>query len=162
MIRQLTQADLPAFRALLEQGLAQEPLSFLLTAKELRAIPEQDMAPGFDEGRHFGAFLDGDLVAIASIKRGGVARLRHMADLGPIYVAPQARRRGFARGLVCAAIEAAQAAGLLQLELAVDAQNAGAIALYETLGFVRFGLRPRSVIVAGVPRDDVLMLRRLD
>ena len=64
--------------------------------------------------------------------------------------------------LIRSVLDAARARGVLQVELCVDARNAGARALYETMGFVAFGLRPRSVIVDGAARDDVLMLCKLD
>ena len=162
MIRALTAADLTAFRALWERGLREEPTSFLLKLEEACAIPDDALRGGLEAGRHLGAFEAAQLVGIASLKRGGVARLSHMADLGPIYVAPEARRRGHARGLVEAAVDWGRAQGLLQLELAVDAANGPAIALYEDCGFERFGCRPRSVIVDGTARDDLMMLKFLD
>ncbi len=52
--------------------------------------------------------------------------------------------------------------GLLQVELTVDAANEVAVALYTSLGFIVFGRRPRSVLIEGTPRTDLLMIRALD
>jgi len=162
MIRALGPEDLTAFRALWLEGLRRDPAAFLLTPAEAAAMPDAALLDGLQDSRHFGAFDAARLVGLASCKRGGVARLRHMADLGPVYVTPDARRRGLARAMVEAAIAHQRGQGVLQIELCVDAANAAAVALYERLGFVRIGLRPRSVIVDAMPRDDLLMLRKLD
>lgn len=55
-----------------------------------------------------------------------------VADL---YVAPAARGVGLGRGLLAAAVERERADGARFLKLDVDAQNLGAIAFYERLGF---------------------------
>ena len=61
----------------------------------------------------------------------------HVLD---VCVEPWARRRGIGKALVHAVIEAC-GGGLTLLE--VHESNAGAIALYRSLGFVEAGRRPR-------------------
>lgn len=61
-----------------------------------------------------------------------------------------------------AVCERLQADGLLQAELAVDAENHRANALYRSLGFVEFGLRPRSVLIEQVARNDLMMMITFD
>lgn len=56
-------------------------------------------------------------------------------------VAPAARRCGVARALLGDLIARARAAGVRRLLLEVAADNAGALALYEGLGFRRQGTR---------------------
>ncbi|MBO9476677.1 GNAT family N-acetyltransferase [Shimia sp. R11_0] len=162
MIRTLTAADLSAYRALWMMGVSQEPSAFLLTAEEVVATEEAALLAKLAGGEVIGWFQDEALMGFLAMRRGGVTRLRHMADIGPLYVHPQARRAGAARALMTAAEAEARAAGILQLELCVDAENAPARTLYERLGFVQIGLRPRSVMIDGVPRDDLLMLKQLD
>lgn len=58
-----------------------------------------------------------------------------------IGVTAGARRRGVARALLTAGLAAAQTAGARSCFLEVAVDNAGAIALYESLGFHRAGLR---------------------
>ncbi|MCU1418964.1 ribosomal protein S18-alanine N-acetyltransferase [Mycetocola sp.] len=64
------------------------------------------------------------------------------ADVQTIAVAPQVRRMGLGRVLMHALIKAARAAGVRDLFLEVRADNAGAQALYDSLGFAGIGVRP--------------------
>ncbi len=162
MIRALTADDLEAYRSLWLQGLSADPSAFLLTAAEAVATPDSALVAKLSAGEVIGAFEGAAIVGFVELRRGGPAQMRHMADVGPLYVHPSVRRRGLARALLDAAVDAALQMGVLQLELCVDNQNFGAQALYQACGFEQIGLRPRSVIVDGVARDDVLMLRQLD
>lgn len=162
MIRALDVDDLAAYRGLWLQGLTQEPAAFLLTVEEVAATPESALVAKLASGEVIGAFENSVLVGFVAFRRGYPMRLRHMADIGPLYVHPDARRKGLAQKLMQAAEAAAAAQGVLQLELCVDCENAGAQTLYEALGFKQIGMRPRSVIFDGTPRDDLLMLKQLD
>ncbi|MBO9465168.1 GNAT family N-acetyltransferase [Tropicibacter sp. R15_0] len=162
MIRALTGADLSAYRALWLDGLRRTPDAFLLTEAEALGMSDAQLIARLEKGTIFGALEQDQLVGMIALSRGGPERLRHMGDLGPLYVHPSAQGRGLGRALMQVAEEAARDLGLLQVELCVDATNHGAIGLYKSCGFVQIGLRPRSVIVNGTPRDDLLMLKQLD
>lgn len=58
-----------------------------------------------------------------------------------VVVAPALRRRGIGRALLAKALARVPGASVAHLE--VRASNAAAIALYESLGFVAVGRRPR-------------------
>ena len=58
-----------------------------------------------------------------------------------LAVHPEHRRRGIARALLRAALQAAYKTGILHAVLEVRRNNAPAIALYEGLGFQRCGVR---------------------
>ena len=60
-----------------------------------------------------------------------------------VAVAPQCRRRGYARLLLDRALHFARENGAFCMTLEVRESNAPAIALYRALGFVPVGLRPR-------------------
>lgn len=64
-----------------------------------------------------------------------------VADLNRVVVAPAARRAGIGRRLVLAGLEWAQAAGVQQVMLEVEAGNAAALGLYEQVGFVALARR---------------------
>jgi ribosomal protein S18 acetylase RimI-like enzyme len=62
-------------------------------------------------------------------------------ELSYVGVAPAARRRGHGRALVRKAIAEAHSAGADTLTVSVDARNAPALDLYESLGFAEFDRR---------------------
>ena len=64
------------------------------------------------------------------------------ADVQTIAVAPEVRRMGLGRVLMHALLKAARAAGVREVFLEVRADNDGAQALYDSLGFVGIGVRP--------------------
>ncbi|HEY5210843.1 MAG TPA: GNAT family N-acetyltransferase [Stellaceae bacterium] len=64
------------------------------------------------------------------------------AEILIIGVAPPARRRGLARCLIADLAKRARQRGARRLLLEVAADNAGAIALYASIGFTLLGERP--------------------
>lgn len=84
------------------------------------------------------------LVALEDNVAVGYLGCHHIAGEGfiaNVAVHPTHRRRGIARKLVSAAIE--QGRSLSRLTLEVRESNTTAIALYQSLGFVKDGVRPR-------------------
>ena len=84
------------------------------------------------------------LVALCEGEIAGYLGCHHLADEGfitNVAVFPAWRRRGVARALLRAA--QTQARSLTRLSLEVRVSNTAAIALYESLGFVPDGIRPR-------------------
>ena len=77
-------------------------------------------------------------------------------DMMNIAVHPDYRRRGIGEGLILELVNQLKKAGNECLTLEVRASNHGAIALYEKLGFVEVGRRPRYY---RNPREDALILR---
>lgn len=65
------------------------------------------------------------------------------------FVAPWARGHGLAKALLSEAERYAKEAGLSVLRLSVRANLAAAIALYESLGYVRFGTLEKYEMVDG-------------
>jgi ribosomal-protein-alanine N-acetyltransferase len=65
------------------------------------------------------------------------------AELLTLAVDPASRRRGLAHALLDAAVSALRGAGTKQLFLEVDAGNSAARRLYQSLGAVVVGRRPR-------------------
>jgi [ribosomal protein S18]-alanine N-acetyltransferase len=116
-------------------------------APALAALAADAAVPGWSESSLASTLRDAG--AIALVVRGaaaplGFALVRGAADeieVLLVVVAPPARRRGIGRALLRAALARAPAARVAHLE--VRASNAAAIALYEALGFVAVGRRPR-------------------
>jgi ribosomal-protein-alanine acetyltransferase len=81
---------------------------------------------------------DGDVIAYAGLLS---PRGSGQADVQTIAVAPLARRAGLGRSLMTELIAEAQSRGAREIFLEVRADNPGAEALYESLGFTRIGVR---------------------
>mgnify|MGYP005998315355 CR=1 FL=1 len=160
--RRLVKGEAAQFHALWLDGLRRFPQAFLLTEQEAQATTLDHIEIGIGAGHHWGVWRGDEFVALASMRRGGVARLRHTADIGPFYVRADLHGQGIAAKLLNAMLASARADGVLQVELCVDATNTAAQALYHSAGFTIFGTRPRSVIVDGIARDDHLMVCKLD
>ena len=94
--------------------------------------------------------LEGDTV----VGYVGSQTVLQEADMMNIAVSESHRRRGIARMLVEELIRQLDA---YQLTLEVRASNAGAIALYDSLGFTQVGLRKNYY---HKPKEDALILRK--
>jgi ribosomal protein S18 acetylase RimI-like enzyme len=102
--------------------------------------------------------LDGTrVVGLLDIQAGSRAVDNHAGILG-VGVAREWRGKGVGRRLIEAAIAKARTRpGFCRIELLVVERNAGAIHLYESLGFVREGLKRKGINLRGEPEDDVAM-----
>jgi len=72
------------------------------------------------------------------------------------------RRQGIGRSLLQTAVDWARETGVRKLELHVFPWNEPAIALYESFGFEREGLRKGHYLRDGIPVDAILMALRLN
>lgn len=79
------------------------------------------------------------------------------ADIQTLAVAEHARRRGLGRALVAALLDEAERRGAAEVFLEVRADNPGARALYESLGFTAIAVRPEYYQPDGV---DAVIMRR--
>ena len=90
------------------------------------------------------AEIDGCLVGTAGIRcLGRMDKIRHRAEFG-IGILRDYWGLGIGRALTESCLECARAAGYAQLELDVVAENAPALALYQSLGFTEYGRNPRG------------------
>lgn len=114
---------------------------------------------------------DAELVAEIGGKIAGTAgvsllrdadKTRHRAGFG-IAIDEAWWGLGVGRALTEGCIECAKAAGYLQLELEAVADNARALSLYRSAGFVEYGRNPKSFRTrGGVWQENVLMRLELD
>ena len=79
------------------------------------------------------------------------------AEVLTLAVAPSARRRGVAQGLLKAAIAALDRQGVIDLWLEVAETNFAALALYQGLGFHPAGRRSGYYSGEGPPVDAVIL-----
>lgn len=100
------------------------------------------------------------IVGRLSIARDPHPASWHVADVG-VMVAQEHRRQGAGRALMAAAEEWARTVGVSKIELHVFPYNAAALALYDSLGYQREGLRRRHYSRGGELVDAVLMAKEI-
>ena len=160
-IRRLTLADAAAFQALRLAALLEAPHAFGSSYEEEREFPqsiiESRLAVKPDRGA-FGAFENNELVGLVALGRENMNKLSHKALIWGMYVTPEARGKGIGRALLLEALSLARSvAGILQVNLRVNASNKGAIHLYESVGFKVFGHEPGAMLVNGELHDELHM-----
>ena len=79
------------------------------------------------------------------------------ADMMNLAVSPDYRQQGIGQALICGLIEHLKRKKVIALLLEVRASNTPAISLYETMGFIQVGRRPKYY---HNPREDALILRK--
>jgi ribosomal protein S18 acetylase RimI-like enzyme len=161
VIRQLLPADAALYRAFRLAALAESPEAFGSDHATESAAPVENFAATLGGGYVAGAFLDGRLVATAGFRRLDREKTRHRGDIWGVYVAPDARSAGVGRRVMEHLLAHARAR-VQQVHLCVTAGNGAAIALYDRLGFVRYGTDPRALLVNGRYLDEYLMVLRFD
>ena len=77
-----------------------------------------------------------------------------------VYIAAEARRNGIGRALLRTVIDAAEDSGIWTLQGSVFAENLASLALCESLGFRRVGVREMIGAMNGRWRDTILLERR--
>jgi ribosomal protein S18 acetylase RimI-like enzyme len=88
-------------------------------------------------------------------------RANHRAELGPLYVIPDAQGKGAAKALIDVAFASARDQAIWQIELDVNEENARAISFYKRLGFHQAGRIPNAMIGADGPEHDLIFLLHL-
>ena len=156
-IRRLLAADAEGYRSIRLAALADAPEAFGSDVATESASPVDAFANTLRSGYVAGAFAGERLVAIAGFRALEREKTRHRGDIWGVYVAPDARGTGIGRRLLEHVLDYARTQ-VLQVHLAVTASNAAAVALYEHLGFIRYGTEPRALKVNGRYLDEHLMV----
>jgi putative acetyltransferase len=101
--------------------------------------------------------LDGDrVVGWCDIIPAWAHAVRHRGTLG-MGILAEYRHRGIGRRLLSACLEKAKRKGISRVELEVRADNAPAIRLYETCGFIREASLKHAMRMDGKYYDSVQM-----
>lgn len=131
MLRRATADDVPAIMELETAMFPDDAWSTESMAREVAGEHGLYLVALGDDGA-----LDGYAGLLAPDGSG-------QGDIQTIAVADRARRRGLGRTLVLALLNEARRRGAAEVFLEVRADNPGARALYEGLGFVEIAVRPR-------------------
>jgi RimJ/RimL family protein N-acetyltransferase len=146
----------------LARAVGSETEGWLITVGDWRsAADERRYLRSLRRYPHAAVFVaetDTGIVGRLSVARDSHPASAHVADVG-IMIAREHRRRGFGRALMRAAESWALEAGVRKLELHVFPHNTPAIALYESLGYRREGVRLRHYERNGALLDAVLMAK---
>ncbi|MEI8326959.1 MAG: GNAT family N-acetyltransferase [Betaproteobacteria bacterium] len=156
LIRRLTSADAPAYRALRLRGFREHPQAFTTSVEEesLKPLANAAQRLGDDSSCCFwGAFVDNTLVGLVGLERENRAKLRHKGLIIGLFVAPEVARRGIARTLLRTLLAQARESGLERLALSVTRGNLAAEKLYLDMGFRSWGVEP-GAIQLGAQRFD--------
>lgn len=161
IVRRLIADDSAAFRQLRLAGLLEAPTAFGSSYAAEKDSTDEDFAGIIGRNYVAGAFVDGRLAGVAAFFAMTSEKTSHRGTIWGVYVDPACRGRGIAQLLIEDVLAHAKDV-VLQVHLSVVAGNEAALALYEHLGFVRYGHEPRSLRIDGRFYDEYLMVWRAD
>lgn len=167
MIERLSPRHAAEYRALMLEAYADHPDAFTSTVAERKERPpawwKARLSDKPDANKLvLGAFDGSTLIGAVGLSFERRERARHKATLFGMYVRPQWRGRGIGRQLVLSALaRASERRDVKVIQLTVTERNAHALALYESCGFVRFGVEPMAIAVASEYLAKVHMWRRI-
>ena len=160
VVRLLGPADAGLYAQLRSEMLIDSPASFSSSPGEARGETREQVIEALSSDGHeiAGVFVDDDLVSVAGIFRERRAKQHHRAFVYGVYTTPGARGRGHGRAVMECVLEAARAmVGVEVVGIGVSTNGPGALRLYESLGFVQWGLEPDSMRVDGVSYGEVYL-----
>jgi RimJ/RimL family protein N-acetyltransferase len=168
LIERLAPSHAGDYRTLMLEAYASHPDAFTSTSTEREKLPLtwwEARLSASPAAKHvvLGASHDGGLVGVVGLSFEQREKVRHKATLFGMYVRPRLRGRGIGRQLVQSALEYARdRPGVKVVQLTVTEGNAPAEALYESCGFVPFGVEPLAVAVGSQYLSKVHMWRSVD
>ena len=154
-MRELTQNDWPAVKAIYEQGIAGGQATF-----ESEAPTWDDWDRTHLEGHRLVALQDGEVVGWAALAPVSERCVYGGVTEDSVYVADSAHGRGVGRALLEELIGRAERDGIWTIQAGIFPENAASIELHRRCGFRVVGTRERLGQHHGVWRDVVLMERR--
>jgi len=159
-IRRLSADDAAVYRDIRLEGLRVNPEAFGSTFEVESTKPLTFFAERLASCDVLGAFRGTELVGVAGLLYRQGLKEAHKAYLWGMYVRAAARRFGVGRGLIVALVEIARRRVEL-LQLSVVSENVGARRLYESFGFVEYGVEKNALKQDGRCYDEVLMAKDL-
>ncbi len=160
-VRLCGEGDAAAWLALRRRSVREHPESFHASPEDWADAGVEQAAERIRRNVVVGAFTgEGALVGGATLAlqaRPGWKR-RHKAEIWNVYLAPEHRGSGAARAMTERAIAEARGLGVEAVVLGVTGEAPAARRLYESLGFVTYGIEPRALrLPDGRVLDDRLM-----
>lgn len=150
-------------------ALLAEPSAFASSYEDELGFPDDvwiaRLASAYerDGNLSFFAEVEGALVGMAGAGWSSKAKLRHVAEVYGVYVAPEARRRGVAARLMRRLLDELRAQGQIEkVGLTVNSEAGAALRLYQGLGFAIIGTSRRELKAGGRAYDLHIMELHFD
>lgn len=159
-VRRLSVKDVDVFRRLRLEALSHEPFSYASVFADWARLSDRQWRQHLSHPV-FAAFVGGRPVGMMALRFEHARKMVHRARLVSVYVQKNARGTGIAAKLMQEMIEHALAHGVIQLELAVNAENLIAVRFYERHGFVEVGRIPDGFLGNDMKHDELIMVLRL-
>jgi ribosomal protein S18 acetylase RimI-like enzyme len=155
-LRPLLPEDAALYRQIRLEALADSPDAFSSTLDTEQDRPLDAFAARLSDAFVLGAFHEVALIGVAGFFVQPGPKHAHKGTLWGMYVQPEYRAAGVGRALVTGIIEhAREHVELLQLFVVSD--NAPARRLYQSLGFVEYGVEHHATKYRGRYHDEVMM-----
>lgn len=167
-IERLSPCHAGNYRALMLEAYAAHPEAFTSSVAERERLPLAwwEARLSAEPAAHrlvLGAFDGGELAGVVGLSFEQREKVRHKATVFGMYVRPRWRGQGIGRRLVVSVLtHARERPGVKVVQLTVTEANVPAVALYESCGFLRFGVEPLAVAVGSQYVAKVHMWRRID
>jgi ribosomal protein S18 acetylase RimI-like enzyme len=156
-LRRLAPDDAALYRDIRLEGLADSPDAFSSTLEAEEERPLEAFAERLADSYVVGAFSGTHLAGVAGFYVQPGPKHAHKGILWGMYVRPEYCGLGIGRMLVEAVVEhARERVELLQLMVVSD--NLPARRLYESLGFLEYGVEWHATKHRGRYHDDVMMV----
>jgi RimJ/RimL family protein N-acetyltransferase len=159
-VRRILSDEFNLFRSMRLEALRAEPSSFASTLQDWQALSDEEWQSRMNDPV-FVAFREDEPVGMMGLMRQRASKMTHRATLVMVYVREKMRGTGVATRLLNAVIDHAKDAGIVQLELAVNAENPAAIRFYKREKFSQIGIIPGGFMHEGREIDEIMMARRL-
>lgn len=152
--------DAAAYLALRTQMLSDAPWAFLGSPGNDFATTVEEMRRSLSRPEQATLGVRGPadptrLIASATVLREPHIKTRHRAWIMAVYCDPAFRSQGLGRRVVAGAIAHARRwPGVSRVSLSASVRSHEAIALYESLGFVRWGIEPDAIRLGAESLDE--------
>jgi ribosomal protein S18 acetylase RimI-like enzyme len=140
-IRRLRLDDANSFRAIRLEAVQANPVGSTFEIEDKLDVAW--FAGRLENSHVMGAFRDGELVGTAGFAIQQGQKNVHKGRLCGMYVRPSSRNLGIGRLLASAVLEVARE-NVELIQLSVVTENLPARRLYESVGFLEFGIEPKA------------------
>jgi ribosomal protein S18 acetylase RimI-like enzyme len=155
-IRRLRSDDAASFKAIRLEALKANPELLRSTFEQEEKLDAAWFADRLEDDHVIGAFRDGELVGTAGFAIQKGQPNAHKGWLFGMYVRPSSRNLGVGRLMLSAVLDVARE-NVELVQLGVVRDNGPALRLYESVGFLEFGVEAKASKYGDKYYDEALM-----